>query len=112
MLLLTIKTTVALAIIKDPMADRARGELRRRGHRSGSGIAVRALAVCLAASQATGGETGLTVPDVISIDAATNYWIALGFMVIRRWLHQSVMADSAATGLGSSFGSGLLDGRA
>jgi hypothetical protein len=59
-----------------------------------------------------GGEIGLTVPDVISIDAATNYWIALGFMVIRRWLHQSVMADSAATGLGSSFGSGLLDGRA
>jgi branched-chain amino acid transport system permease protein len=29
----------------------------------------------------TGGEIGLTVPDVISIDAATNYWIALGFMV-------------------------------
>ncbi len=28
----------------------------------------------------TGGEIGLTVPDVISIDAATNYWIALGFM--------------------------------
>lgn len=30
----------------------------------------------------TGGEIGLTVPDVISIDAATNYWLALGFMVI------------------------------
>src|SRR5271168_2446145 len=30
----------------------------------------------------TGGEIGLTVPDVISIDAATNYQIALGFMVI------------------------------
>jgi len=30
----------------------------------------------------TGGEIGLTVPDVISIDAATNYWIALGFMVV------------------------------
>jgi branched-chain amino acid transport system permease protein len=28
----------------------------------------------------TGGEIGLTVPDVISIDATTNYWIALGFM--------------------------------
>ncbi|MGP4715002.1 hypothetical protein ACTXGI_12585, partial [Psychrobacter sp. T6-2] len=28
----------------------------------------------------TGGEIGLTVPDVISIDADTNYWIALGFM--------------------------------
>ncbi|WP_407518523.1 branched-chain amino acid ABC transporter permease [Methylobacterium oryzisoli] len=30
----------------------------------------------------TGGEIGLTVPDVISIDAATNYWIALGFMTV------------------------------
>jgi branched-chain amino acid transport system permease protein len=30
----------------------------------------------------TGGEIGLTVPDVISIDASTNYWIALGFMVV------------------------------
>lgn len=30
----------------------------------------------------TGGEIGLTVPDVITIDAATNYWIALGFMVV------------------------------
>jgi branched-chain amino acid transport system permease protein len=30
----------------------------------------------------TGGEIGLLVPDVISIDAATNYWIALGFMVV------------------------------
>jgi branched-chain amino acid transport system permease protein len=30
----------------------------------------------------TGGEIGLTVPDVISIDEATNYWIALTFMVI------------------------------
>lgn len=29
----------------------------------------------------TGGEIGLTVPDVISVDDATNYWIALGFMV-------------------------------
>jgi branched-chain amino acid transport system permease protein len=33
-------------------------------------------------SDLTGGEIGLTVPDVISIDAATNYWIALGFMVV------------------------------
>ncbi|MEH3144567.1 MAG: branched-chain amino acid ABC transporter permease [Methylobacterium frigidaeris] len=31
-------------------------------------------------AETTGGEIGLTVPDVISIDAATNYWIALGFM--------------------------------
>src|SRR5271166_3108931 len=30
----------------------------------------------------TGGEIGLTIPDVISIDAATNYWIALGFMAV------------------------------
>jgi branched-chain amino acid transport system permease protein len=30
----------------------------------------------------TGGEIGLTIPDVISIDAPTNYWIALGFMTI------------------------------
>ena len=30
----------------------------------------------------TGGEIGLMVPDVISIDASTNYWIAFVFMVI------------------------------
>lgn len=30
----------------------------------------------------TGGEIGLTVPDVISIDADTNYWLALGFMTV------------------------------
>ena len=30
----------------------------------------------------TGGEIGLTVPDVISISASTNYWIAFGFMTI------------------------------
>ena len=28
----------------------------------------------------TGGEIGLTIPDVLSIDAGVNYWIALGFM--------------------------------
>src|SRR5580658_94295 len=28
----------------------------------------------------TGGEIGLTVPDVISVDDRINYWIALGFM--------------------------------
>ena len=28
----------------------------------------------------TGGEIGLTIPDVLSIDDATNYYIALGFM--------------------------------
>lgn len=30
----------------------------------------------------TGGEIGLDLPDVLSIDDATNYWIALGFMAI------------------------------
>jgi branched-chain amino acid transport system permease protein len=30
----------------------------------------------------TGGEDGLMVPDVISIDAGTNYWLALGFMAL------------------------------
>jgi branched-chain amino acid transport system permease protein len=30
----------------------------------------------------TGGEIGLTVPDVLSIDDKVNYWIALGFMAI------------------------------
>lgn len=29
----------------------------------------------------TGGEIGLTVPDIMSINATTNYWIALVFMV-------------------------------
>src|SRR6202453_4095263 len=30
----------------------------------------------------TGGEIGLTVPDVISIDDKVNYWIALGFIAV------------------------------
>ena len=30
----------------------------------------------------TGGEIGLSVPDVLSIDAGTNYYLALGFMAI------------------------------
>ena len=30
----------------------------------------------------TGGEIGLTIPDVLSINAGANYWIALGFMVV------------------------------
>ncbi len=30
----------------------------------------------------TGGEIGLTIPDVITIDNNINYWIALGFMTI------------------------------
>jgi branched-chain amino acid transport system permease protein len=34
------------------------------------------------AASFTGGEIGLTVPDVISIDDSVNYWIALGFMTV------------------------------
>lgn len=30
----------------------------------------------------TGGEIGLSVPDVISVSAHTNYWIAFGFMAL------------------------------
>jgi branched-chain amino acid transport system permease protein len=30
----------------------------------------------------TGGEIGLTIPDVITINANANYWIALAFMTI------------------------------
>ncbi len=30
----------------------------------------------------TGGEIGMTVPDVLSIDAAVNYWHALAFLVL------------------------------
>jgi branched-chain amino acid transport system permease protein len=30
----------------------------------------------------TGGEIGLSVPDVISIDAHVNYWIAFAFMAV------------------------------
>jgi branched-chain amino acid transport system permease protein len=30
----------------------------------------------------TGGEIGMTVPDVLSIDADVNYWIALAFFVV------------------------------
>jgi branched-chain amino acid transport system permease protein len=30
----------------------------------------------------TGGEIGLSVPDVMSLDATTNYWIAFGFMAV------------------------------
>jgi branched-chain amino acid transport system permease protein len=33
-------------------------------------------------SDLTGGEIGLTVPDVISVDTNVNYYLALGFMVI------------------------------
>jgi branched-chain amino acid transport system permease protein len=34
------------------------------------------------AAELTGGEIGLAVPDVISIDAGVNYGIALGFMAL------------------------------
>ena len=30
----------------------------------------------------TGGEIGLDIPDIISIDESTNYWTALGFMTV------------------------------
>ncbi|MBV9859932.1 MAG: branched-chain amino acid ABC transporter permease [Alphaproteobacteria bacterium] len=30
----------------------------------------------------TGGEIGMTVPDVLSIDATVNYWYGLAFMVV------------------------------
>ncbi len=30
----------------------------------------------------TGGEIGMTVPDVLSIDGDTNYWYALAFLVV------------------------------
>ncbi|HTH80153.1 MAG TPA: branched-chain amino acid ABC transporter permease [Ramlibacter sp.] len=30
----------------------------------------------------TGGEIGLTVPDIMSVSATTNYWVAYGFMAI------------------------------
>ena len=30
----------------------------------------------------TGGEIGLTIPDVLSIDAGVNYWYAFGFMLV------------------------------
>jgi branched-chain amino acid transport system permease protein len=30
----------------------------------------------------TGGEIGMTVPDILSIDTNTNYWYALAFIVI------------------------------
>jgi branched-chain amino acid transport system permease protein len=30
----------------------------------------------------TGGEIGLSVPDVMSVSASSNYWIAFGFMAI------------------------------
>jgi branched-chain amino acid transport system permease protein len=33
-------------------------------------------------AEVTGGEIGLTIPDVITINAGANYWIALGFMTI------------------------------
>ena len=30
----------------------------------------------------TGGEIGMTVPDVLSIDADVNYWVALVFLIV------------------------------
>ncbi len=31
---------------------------------------------------ATGGEIGLSLPDVLSVDASMNYWYGFGFMVV------------------------------
>lgn len=33
-------------------------------------------------ARVTGGEIGMTVPDVLSLSAVTNYWYALGFLII------------------------------
>ncbi|MFT4279550.1 MAG: branched-chain amino acid ABC transporter permease [Rhodopseudomonas sp.] len=33
-------------------------------------------------AELTGGEIGLTIPDVITINAGANYWLALGFMTV------------------------------
>lgn len=33
-------------------------------------------------AEVTGGEIGLTIPDVLSVNAGVNYWIALGFMTV------------------------------
>src|SRR5689334_19453579 len=30
----------------------------------------------------TGGEIGMMVPDVMSVDASNNYWIALAFLIV------------------------------
>src|SRR6202050_1053085 len=35
------------------------------------------------AASLTGGEIGLTIPDVILIDDRVNYWISLGFIAVR-----------------------------
>ena len=33
-------------------------------------------------ADATGGEIGMTVPDVLSLKASTNYWFALAFLIV------------------------------
>ncbi len=33
-------------------------------------------------AQFTGGEIGMTVPDVISVDPRANYWVALVFLIV------------------------------
>jgi len=38
--------------------------------------------VIVVGASVTGGEIGLTVPDVIAVDAGTNYYIALAVMVV------------------------------
>ncbi len=44
-------------------------------------VAVLILQQCIVIfAELTGGEIGLTIPDIISMDAGTNYWFALGFL--------------------------------
>ncbi len=43
----------------------------------------------------TGGEIGLVVPDVISIDASTNYYIALGFLAVSGVILYSLSRSAA-----------------
>jgi len=46
-------------------------------------VAVLLLLDCIVIfAKVTGGEIGMMVPDVLSIDVSVNYWYALGFMVI------------------------------
>jgi branched-chain amino acid transport system permease protein len=46
-------------------------------------VAVLLLLDCIVIfANVTGGEIGMMVPDVLSIDVSVNYWYALGFLVV------------------------------
>ncbi len=46
-------------------------------------VAVLLLLDCIVIfASVTGGEIGMMVPDVLSVNATVNYWYALGFMVV------------------------------